>query len=340
MVQSYLKKQIALNPAHCYLQVMQILPSVALIALVALPPLASATGCEADPVDPPCGNVPHIEPGADGGLVCGAPFSLDPSPSVKGRFAVKVVQYLHLNAAGIVETDAVGAAIGWAEFDMDPGALSGRMDLKMCNLDVPKIQIPGQPLPSTLELSPEALSRVPPPGAPYSLTGHTTCDRFVAEPTVVLAGARLATPLTDPLPWDPTTQTCASQEDTGCLFDLDEDGHPAATFIASNFPALDVDEVYASLRSWVALDGLIASPDLIIGQATFGLDVVVVGCSIHPLGGGSLRLCTEDEVDIMASITPRFTPTPGTDSTFVAVRVSPDTGCDEVIERADELFGR
>lgn len=309
--------------------------------VLAISALALAPGCGDAPTGSACGGTPaNTEPGADGGLVCGAPFSLDPAPDVKGRFAVKVVQYLHLNAAGIVETDAVAAAIGWAEFHMEPGALSGRMDLKMCDLDVPKIQIPGQPLPSTLTLSPDALARVPPPGAPYALTGHATCDRFTAEPTVVLAGARLATPLTDPLPWDPETQTCAQPDQTGCLFDLDEDGHPAATFIARNFPALDVEDVYASLRSWVALDGLVASPDLIIGQATFGLEVVVVGCSIHPLGGGDLRLCTQDEVDIMASITPQFTPTPGMDSTFVAVRVSPETGCDEVIEQADSLFGR
>ena len=278
--------------------------------------------------------------GVDGGVACGQPFALNPEDGVRDRFAVKVVQYLHMSSAGLVETDTLASAIGWAEFVHEPGALSGRMDLKLCHLEVPKIQIPGQPQASSLELAPGALDYVPPPGAAYAVSGSSTCDSFVTDPNVVLVAARLVNDLSDPLPTDVVTQTCANEMDTECLFDQDRDGKPAVTFIARNFPAINVDEVYATLRSWVAMDGLVATPDLILGTAYFGLEISAVGCRIEPLGGGEERECNAEEADVIASITPVVSQTPDVDSTFVAVRVDRTTNCDDVIEHADRLFGR
>jgi hypothetical protein len=276
----------------------------------------------------------------DGGVLCGEPFSLEATDGAPARFAVKVVQYMHMSSAGLVETDTVGGAVGWADFWPDPGAATGRMDLKLCHLEVPKIQIPGQPTPSSLELVPGALDYVPPAPAGFSLEGLATCSGFVTEPSVVLVAARLLDSLADPLPWDAATQTCPSELATGCLFDQDKDGKPAVTFIAQNFPALPVDEVYATLRSWVSLQGLVARPDLLLGTAYFGLEISVVGCRLAPLGGGELRDCSPEEEDVIARITPEITQNPDLDSSFLAVRVPPDTGCAEVIADGDRLFGR
>lgn len=306
-------------------------------------PFAACLGlwaCPGQPRDPPCANQEGPTVTVDGGVRCDEPFSLEASEGVPTRFAVKVVQYMHMSSAGLVETDTIGGAIGWADFVVEPGATSGRMDLKLCHLEVPKIEIPGQPQASSLELVPGALAYVPPAPTGFDLEGLATCDGFVTEPSVVLVAARLVDDLWDPLPSDASTQTCPSELATGCLFDQDEDGKPAVTFIARNFPALAVDEIYATLRSWVSLDGLVARPDLLLGTAFFGLEISVVGCRLSPMGGGDLRDCTPEEEDVIARITPSITQNPDLDSTFLAVRVTPDTGCPEVIERADQLFGR
>jgi hypothetical protein len=275
-------------------------------------------------------------------LSCGQAWTFNPGGEgePRGRFAVKVVQYLHLSSAGIVEADAMASAIGWAEFSPEPGQTAGRMDLKMCHLEVPQVHIPGQAQPSSLDLAPAALSYVPPPGTGFSVTGYETCDGFLTDPNVIVVAARLVDVMDDPLPSDLSTQTCTSATDTRCVFDQDQDGKPGVTFLAHHFPALNVDEVYATLRSWVVMDGLVASPDLILGTARFGMEISVVSCRIEPLGGGPVRRCTPDEADVIASITPVVTQSPDVDSTFVAVRVDPTTGCDDIIEQADRLFGR
>lgn len=276
----------------------------------------------------------------DGGLRCSEPFELGQPGGTPARFAVKVVQYLHMSSAGLVETDTLGWAIGWADFVPTQSQIEGRMDLKLCHLEVPKIQIPGQPVASSLELLPSTLDYVPPAPAAYWLDGTRTCDGFRTDPSVALLAARLVDDLLDPLPWDAQTQTCPNDLATNCLFDQDLDGKPAVTFLARNFPALPVDEIYATLRSWVRMDGMAATPDMFLGTATFGMEISVVGCRIEPLGGGERRTCNADETDVIAQITPTITQNPNMDSTFLAVRVSSDTDCLEVIEKSDWLFGR
>ncbi len=316
-----------------------------LVPLLGMVGALGACGLAGQGEEPPCASSNATPPGVDGGLSCGQAWTFNPGGEgePRGRFAVKVVQYLHLSSAGIVEADAMASAIGWAEFSPEPGQTgqtTGRMDLKMCHLEVPQVHIPGQAEPSALELAPGALSYVPPPGTGFSVTGYETCDGFLTDPNVIVVAARLVDVMDDPLPSDLSTQSCTSATDTRCVFDQDQDGKPAVTFLAHNFPALNVDEVYATLRSWVVMDGLVASPDLILGTARFGMEISVVSCRIEPLGGGPVRRCTSDEADVIASITPVVTQSPDVDSTFVAVRVDPTTGCEDIIEQADRLFGR
>lgn len=302
--------------------------------------LAALAACSPAGERETCANQDAPLPSVDGGIQCDQPFAVTQPDGAPGRYAVKVVQYLHMSSAGLVEADTIGSAIGWADYVVEPGASEGRMELKLCHLEVPKILIPGQPLASSLELVPGALDYVPPAPAPFTVSGWRTCDTYLTEPSVVLVAARLVNGLEDPLPWDAATQTCPSEQATGCLFDQDKDGKPAVTFIASNFPALPVDEIYATLRSWVLMDGIAATPDLLLGTAYFGLEISVVGCRIAPLGGGDLRLCNADEADVISQITPTITQNPDIESTFLAVRVDPSTDCGDVISEADRLFGR
>lgn len=276
----------------------------------------------------------------DGGIRCDLPFDPREPGETSGRFAVKVVQYVHINAAGIVETDAIGTAIGYADLEYDPAAGEGRLTLKICDLVVPKMEIPGQPEPTVFTVRRQTLELVEPAETPFTLTGEHTCASFVTGPAVVLVAVRLANDLLDPLPQDAESQTCPGPEALNCLFDVDLDTKPAATVDAENVPGLEVDEVYATLRAWVAFDGLVGRPDLLMGKATFGLDLAVVGCRIEPLGGGDKRLCNDAELQVLAQVTPTFDQTPGIDSSFQAIRVPSDTDCPTIIAEADILFGR
>jgi hypothetical protein len=276
----------------------------------------------------------------DGGIECDLPFDPREPGETSGRFAVKVVQYLHVNAAGIVETDTIGAAIGYADLAYDPATGGGQLTLKMCDLLVPKMEIPGQPEPTVFTVRHQTLELVAPAVTPFTLSSGRTCASFVTEPAVVLVAVRLADDLLDPLPSDAESQTCPGPEALNCLFDVDLDAKPAATVEAENVPGLAVDEVYATLRAWVAFDGLVGRPDLLLGTATFGLDLALVGCRIEPLGGGAKRACTASELGVLAQVTPVFDQTPGIDSSFQAVRVAPGTDCPTVIAEAGSLFGR
>lgn len=302
--------------------------------------LAVTGGCA--PADDPgtCnqGNGPPTT--VDGGIQCNLPFDPRETGESSGRFAVKVVQYIHINAAGIVESDTIGSAIGYADLEYDPTTGDGQMTLKMCELLVPKMEIPGQPEPTIFTIRHQTMELVEPGVTPFTLTGEHTCAGFVTGPAVILVAVRLSDHLLDPLPHDAESQTCPGPEALNCLFDVDLDAKPAATIGAENVPGLEVDEIYATLRAWVALDGLVGRPDLLLGTATFGLDLAVVGCRIEPFGGGDKRACNDTELSVLAQVTPTFDQTPGTDSSFQAVRVPPDTNCPTIITQADTLFGR
>ena len=92
-------------------------PSRSLLLCAAL--LAAACGDSADADT--CLSNQNIGSGVDGGVSCGQAYALNPTPGERDRFAVKVVQYLHMSSAGLVETDTIGSAIGWAEFVHEPG---------------------------------------------------------------------------------------------------------------------------------------------------------------------------------------------------------------------------
>jgi hypothetical protein len=182
------------------------------------------------------------------------------------------------------------------------------------------------------------------------MSGDTTCDSFESEKAITVIGACLEDDLDDWLVSDPTKQcsgqfTNANKETycdgkSDCMFDLDEDGLPGTTLEAENIPGLDVDRVYGTMRSWISMEGLVASSDLILGVAHWSLEVAMAGCRLFPIGGGNLRECTPDEVSIVSQINPDLTETAGQESTFQAVRIREDMDCFELIENELEIFGR
>ncbi len=328
--------------------------AVALLsALVLLAPTGGATGCGSGADDDDGCHQEPPNPDADGGgLVCGQPFELNEANGDPGVFGVKVVEYVHVNAAGIVETDTISQLLVLGYVDYHPETLDADIGIQLCQILIPKVEIPGQPEPTVFNTLPQMLPNIPRVQIKASMSGDTTCEQFVSEKAITVIGACLEDQLNDPLPSDARTEVCpgtftAADKDTfcddihqDCMYDLDEDGLPATTLTAENVPGLDVDIVYGTMRSWISMEGLVATSDLILGVAYWSLEMQIVGCRLVPIGGGDLRDCTSDEVDIVAQINPDLTQTPGQDSTFQAVRVRPDMDCYELIDRELEIFGR
>ncbi len=295
-------------------------------------------------------------PGVDGGLQCGRPFNLNEVDSQgrtvgPGRFGIKIVEYVHVNAAGIVETDTISVLLMLADVDYHPETKDADIAVQLCKLAIPEVAVPGQPEPTVFRILPSMLPNVPTVHVKGTLSGNETCDTFSTEKAVSVMGACLENPVDDPLPTDPATQTCPgafdpSQKDSycetrsGCMYDLDLDGYPAATLEAENVPGLDVDLVFAVMRSWVSMEGMVATSDLLLGTAKFDLLVAPFGCRLHPLGGGEQRDCNADELKVVAKINPDITQTPGMDSTFMAVKLPPETTCQDIIDNELEIFGR
>ena len=284
--------------------------------------------------------------------MCGQPFELNQPNGDPGVFGVKVVEYVHVNAAGIVETDTISTLLVLAYVDYHEETQDADIGIQLCQIQVPKVEIPGQPEPTEFNTLPSMLPNIPRVQIKASMSGGSTCDEFVSEKAITVIGACLQDQLSDSLPYDDGSQTCpgtftAADKDTfcdsiseNCMYDLDEDGLPATTLTAENVPGLDVDLVYGTMRSWISMEGMVATSDLILGVAYWSLELQVVGCRLTPLGGGDLRECTADEIDIVAQINPDLTQTPGQDSTFQAVRVDPEIDCFELIDRELEIFGR
>lgn len=291
--------------------------------------------------------------GIDGGLQCGDPFNLNETDSTgdpigPGVFGVKVVEYVHVNAAGIVETDTISVLLFIIELDHQLEHNSAKLGFQLCQIQIPKVDIPGQPEPTVFRVLPEMMPNIPLAVVDAELSGNSTCDTFKSERAITIIGACLENQLEDDLPG---LETCSgsfdtSQKDTycetrsGCSYDVDEDGYPAATLEAENLPGLDVDLVFANMRSWVSMDGLVATSDMILGIAEFDLLVNPIGCLISPLGGGEPRPCNGEELRVVSRVNPDITQTPGQDSTFIAVRINSDATCEDIIENELEIFGR
>ena len=276
----------------------------------------------------------------DGGLQCGVEYDVSDHNGGPGRFAGKVIQYVHINAAGLVETDAISELLFIAEYNVPE--LTVRVQL--CRLEIPAVQVPGQPEPTSFQFLDGFFDNLGAVDVAMHKEGTTTCSRLGFDPAITLFGVRLTDEFNDALPTDVATQTCpdggANPTQPACIYDMDADGMPGVTLIASNLPGIDVKEAYMVIRSWTGTDAIVASDDLILGQANWGLEQLVVGCSIIPMGQTVMRVCNNDERDVARNVNPVLGQVPNKPGDYMGVRITADYDCDRVIAEEDELFGR
>jgi hypothetical protein len=286
-----------------------------------------------------CSSSSNNEP--DGGLICDQTYDIADSPGSHGTFAAKVTQYAHVNAAGIIEVDTISPLYLLIEYHVEADPMYARV--KLCKLEIPQIQIPGQPAPTKLTLSDAIFDNSSWVEVPLTKEGNTTCSQLAFDPAVSLFGVRLNDDMDDPIPTDPSNLCSdggAAEHQNPCIWDMDGDGENGVTFTAENLPGIEVTEIYMVMRSWTSSNGIVATDDLILGEADWSLEQWGVGCKLIPIGATEERYCNPEEKTVVDNVNPQLGPVEDKMSDFMAVRVDPTITCDEIVQQADDLFGR
>lgn len=271
----------------------------------------------------------------------GGTFGLD------GRAAVLGVLNVHINASGLVEADTSAELVIAMDIRQDGTAVV--VDTEACAIQIPDVPIEGQENPIHFEVPPETVASVAGVSGTATLSSpDQTCAEFQSSELVLVLGARLgeAELATAPLPQaddDGVFPSCAPTADTacdlaigsGCACDQESDGKPGATLLASNVPAVMLDEVYVTLRTRFSLAGEVFSSDLVVGEIDATLEQGILGCR-----KGEGEPCSAAEVRAVKVLNPVITQQPANPSRFRSVRVPEGTTCAEILAMRDTLFPR
>lgn len=143
---------------------------------------------------------------------------------------------------------------------------------------------------------------------------------YTPPPFLVTAGAKLASPATDPLP---------TMMDPSAAIDEDGDGHPGVTVFANVLTCTSLEQLYVALRTSGSLVGTVQTPDVITGKVDVHYDQSILGFS-----NDCLATAEKITIDIH----------PG--SPFRAQRVGDEidldhngnVSCPEMVLSADQIF--
>ena len=155
---------------------------------------------------------------------------------------------------------------------------------------------------------------------PYLSSDAVFGATYTPPPFLVLLGAQLTNPATDPLP---------TMEAGAGAFDEDNDNNPGVTILASTVTCTDYQQLYVALRTYGTLGGTVQTQDVITGLAQIHLNQSVLGYS-DP--------CLAVAAQIVIQVEP--------DAPFRAQRVGPDqdvdhngnVSCPEIVINAPAIF--
>jgi|GEM_PF-2628371 len=259
-----------------------------------------------------------------------------------GRTAVLGTLEVHVNASGLVEVDTTAELLIGLELTQNGTAV--RVRAEACAIEIPEIPIAGQDRPIRFEVPAATIASVAGvTGAGTLSSPDQTCATLTTDPITIVLGSVL-NPLTSPLPEADAngvfractpTGSCDIVIGSNCACDQERDGKPGATLKAYNVPAVDLDEVYVTLRTAFTLSGEVFSSDLLLGEIDAQIQQGILGCHL-----ASGAVCTASQVGAVKNLNPVITQQPGTPSTFRAVRIPPGTTCAEIIAQRDTLFPR
>lgn len=307
---------------------------LAIAALVAVVLLLS--GCDGS--EPPPDAIDYTE-------LC-APDQPTFTP-LTGRAAVLGTLNVHVDAGGLIMTDTTSKLL--IAMDLTQTGTQVAVRAEVCNITIPDVPLAGQDMPIHFEIPPATLDSVGTvTGGATLASADATCTTLDTEPISLVLGARLdpAMLATAPLPssddsaafpacMPAATTACTSATGTGCACDQESDGQPGATLIARNVPAIELDEVYVTLRTTFSLHGKVWSADLVKGKVEATLDTGVLACKL--LDG---TMCGPNNLRTVRTLNPVVTPQPTNPSTFRAVRVAAGMTCADIVANQSKIFPR
>ena len=264
---------------------------------------------------------------------------------LSGRAGVLATLNVHVNASGLVETDTAAELL--LAMDVEQSGVDVVVVAEPCTLEIPAVPIAGQDRPIEFDVPEDTLASVGTvTGAATLSSPDRSCAAFESEELTIILGAILDPIETAQLPQAdeeggfpfcaPTADTsCGLAIGVNCACDQEGDGRAGATVLASNVPAVSLDEVYATMRTRFRLTGEVHSSDLILGEVDPAMELGILGCHLE-----SGNLCNADQVGAVKNLNPEITQQPANPSIFRSVRVEPGTTCAYILEHRDELFPR
>lgn len=275
------------------------------------------------------------------GEVCTPGGSFD----INGRAAVLANLNVHVNASGLVEVDTTAELL--LALDVEQNGTDLTVTAAPCVIKIPEIPLAGQDQPIVFDVPNETVSSVGTVSGTGTLSSpNEVCASLESDQFTLTIGAILDPIETALLPvadengdfsfCAPTIDTsCDLAIGVNCACDQEGDGKAGATLRAMNVPAVDLDEVYVTMRTQFSLTGEVYSSDLIIGEIDAKIEQGILGC--HLASGNT---CNSEQIGAVKMLNPVITPQLGNPSTFRGVRVPDGTTCAEIIDQRDELFPR
>jgi len=275
------------------------------------------------------------------GEVCSPGGTFD----INGRAAVLASLNVHINASGLVELDTTAELL--LGLDVEQNGTDLVVTAELCVIQIPEIPLQGQDQPIIFDVPTETVESVEPVTGTGTLSSpNQTCATIESQQFTLVIGAILDPIESALLPVSDDNgdfSFCAPTADTtcdlaigvNCACDQEGDGIAGATLRASNVPAVDLDEVYVTMRAQFTLNGEVHSSDLLIGEVDATIEQGILGC--HLASGNT---CNADQVGAVKNLNPVITPQLGNPSTFRGVRVDPSTTCADIIANRDDLFPR
>ncbi len=266
--------------------------------------------------------------------------------ALTGRAAVLGTLNVHINASGLVEVDTTAELLIGLDLVQTGTSLAVRAEA--CAIEIPAIPVAGQDRPIRFEVPAATIASVAAVEGTGTLSSpDQTCATVTTDRLTIVVGAILdaATQATAPLPEAdgnggfracvPADAPCALAIGVGCACDQEGDRKPGATLKAYDVPAVDLDEVYVTLRTHFTLAGEVFSSDLLLGEIDASIQQGILGCHLASGDG-----CSAAQVGAIKNLSPVITQQPGNPSTFRGVRVPDGTTCAQLIEQRDSLFPR
>lgn len=288
--------------------------------------------------------------GGGGGRVDAGVFGEQCQPGgtftpLDGRAAVKAMLNVDIDAEGLVQAPATAELL--LVMDASQEGTTVNVVATLCAIKLPEVPLAGQEEPIRLSISDATVASVGAvDGAGQLSSADQTCATFETDQFTIVIGAILDPLETAALPaadeqgsfpyCAPTADTtCPLAIGVNCACDQEADALPGATLGISGVPLVELDEVYATMRTQFALRGQVFDSERILGEIDATIEQAILGC--HLAAGDD---CTADQIGTVKTLNPSITQQPGNPSTFRAVRVDSTLGCAEVIAQQDELFPR